>query len=220
VTDFAALAFKEGDRLKTAFHAETTDKIVLFTTAGKFFTLDASKLPGGRGHGEPVRVMVDMDNDSDVVAAFAHRPGRRLLLASTAGNGFLVPEAEVIANTRKGKQVMNVDLPVEARLCIFAGEGDDHVAIVGENRKLLLFPITQLPEMNRGKGVRLQKYKDGGVLDARTFKLAEGLSWTDSAGRVFVKPKEELVEWLGDRASAGRLAPKGFPRSGKFAGNG
>jgi topoisomerase-4 subunit A len=105
-------------------------------------------------------------------------------------------------------------------LCVFAGEGDDHVAIVGENRKLLLFPLTQLPEMTRGKGVRLQKYKDGGVLDARTFKLAEGLSWTDSAGRVFVKPKEELAEWLGERASAGRLAPKGFPRSGKFAGNG
>jgi topoisomerase-4 subunit A len=164
--------------------------------------------------------MVDMDNDSDVLAAFRHQPGRKLLLASTAGNGFLVPLAEVIANTRKGKQVMNVELPVEARLCVFVGEGDDHVAIVGENRKLLVFPLSQVPEMTRGKGVRLQKYKDGGVLDMRTFKLAEGLSWSDSAGRVFVKSKEQLAEWIGDRATAGRMAPKGFPRSGKFNGNG
>jgi topoisomerase-4 subunit A len=220
VTDFATLAFKEGDKLRIAFHAETTDKVVLFTTAGKFFTLEASKLPGGRGHGEPVRVMVDMDNDSDMLAAFRHQPGRKLLLASTAGNGFLVPLAEVIANTRKGKQVMNVELPVEARLCIFVGEGDDHAAIVGENRKLLVFPLAQVPEMTRGKGVRLQKYKDGGVLDMRTFKLAEGLSWSDTAGRVFVKSKDELAEWIADRATAGRMAPKGFPRSGKFNGNG
>jgi topoisomerase-4 subunit A len=220
VQDLATLAFKDGDRLKTAFHAETTDKVVLFTTAGKFFTLEASKLPGGRGHGEPVRVMVDMDNDSDVLTAFRHQPGRKLLLASSAGNGFLVPETDVIANTRKGKQVMNVDLPVEARLCLFAGETDDHIAIVGENRKLLVFPLAQLPEMTRGKGVRLQKYKDGGVLDARTFRLADGLSWTDSAGRVFVKSAEELAEWIGDRASAGRMVPKGFPRSGRFNGQG
>ncbi len=216
VQDLAILTFKEGDKLKIAFHAETTDKIVLFTTAGKFFTLEASKLPGGRGHGEPVRVMVDMDNDSDILAAFKHVPGRKLILASTAGNGFIVPEAETIANTRKGKQVMNVELPVEARLCVFAGEGDDHIAIVGENRKLLAFPMAQLPEMTRGKGVRLQKYKDGGVLDLKSFKLAEGLSWSDSAGRNFVKPKEELAEWLGERATAGRMVPKGFPRSGKF----
>ena len=216
--DMAALAFKEGDGLKTAFHAETTDKMVLFTTAGKFFTLEASKLPGGRGHGEPVRVMVEMENDSDIIAAFRHAPGRKLLLASTIGNGFVVPEAEIIAITRKGKQVMNVELPVEALLCIGVGEDDDHVAIVGENRKLLVFPLEQLPQMTRGKGVRLQKYKDGGVLDARTFKLAAGLSWVDSAGRNFVKSAGELAEWLGERASAGRLAPKGFPRSGKFGG--
>ncbi len=216
VADHAGLVFKEGDKLKTAFPAETTDKIVLFTTAGKFFTLEASKLPGGRGHGEPVRVMVDMDNDSDIIAAFKHAPGRKLVLASTVGNGFIVPETETIANTRKGKQVMNVDLPVEARLCIFAGEGDDHIAITGENRKLLVFLISQLPEMTRGKGVRLQKYKDGGVLDLRTFKLAEGLSWNDSAGRNFVKSAGELAEWMGERATAGRMVPKGFPRSGKF----
>jgi topoisomerase-4 subunit A len=113
---------------------------------------------------------------------------------------------------------MNVELPVEARLCVFMSDGDDHAAIIGENRKLLVFPLSQLPEMTRGKGVRLQKYKDGAVLDLKTFKLAEGLSWEDSAGRTFTKTKEELAEWLGERASAGRMAPKGFPRSGKFSG--
>lgn len=218
VADYSSLSFKEGDRLKAAFHAETTDKVLLFTTGGKFFTLEASKLPGGRGAGEPVRVMVDMDNDADVVAAFRHQPGRKLLLASTLGNGFVVAEADVIANTRKGKQVMNVDLPAEAVLCSFLAEGDDHVAIIGENRKLLVFPLTQLPEMARGKGVRLQRYKDGGVCDARTFAMADGLSWTDSAGRVFVRSAGELLEWIGERATAGRLAPKGFPKSGKFGG--
>lgn len=218
LADLAPLAFKEGDRLKTAVHAETTDKIILFATNGKFFTLGADKLPGGRGHGEPVRVMIDMEADADIVAAFRHEPGRRLLLASTAGNGFVVPEAEVAANTRKGKQVMNVAAPAEARLCVGLGEGDDHVAIVGENRKLLVFPLAQVPEMTRGKGVRLQKYKDGGVRDAMTFRLADGLSWTDSAGRTFVKPAAELAEWLGERAQSGRLVPKGFPRSGRFGG--
>jgi topoisomerase-4 subunit A len=220
VQDLATLAFKEGDRLKTAFHAETTDKVILFTTAGKFFTLEASKLPGGRGHGEPVRIMMDMDSDSDIIAAFRHQSSRRLIVASNTGNGFLVPEAEVVANTRKGRQVVNVEMPVEARLCVFVGEGDDHIAVVGENRKLLVFAMAQLPEMTRGKGVRLQKYKDGGILDAKTFKLAEGLSWTDSAGRIFVKSADELAEWIGDRASAGRMVPKGFPRSGKFHGQG
>jgi topoisomerase-4 subunit A len=190
----------------------------VFTTAGKFYTLAADKLPGGRGHGEPVRVMVDMENDSDIVTAFRHEGGRRLLLASTAGNGFVIPADETLANTRKGRQAMNVKLPVEACLCVPVGEGDDHVAVIGDNRKMVLFRLDQVPEMARGKGVRLQKYKDGGLKDAKTFRLSEGLSWVDAAERVFVKPKAELKEWLGDRAQAGRLAPKGFPRSGRFGG--
>ena len=218
IADFSTLTFKEGDRLRTAFHAETTDKIVVFSTNGKFYTLAGDKLPGGRGAGEPVRLMVDMENDADIVDAFCFRPGRKLLVASTLGNGFVVPEDEVIANTRKGKQVLNVALPVEARICVVVADGDDHVATIGENRKLLLFPLNQVPEMTRGKGVRLQKFKDGGILDARAFRLADGLSWVDAAGRVFVKPKSELKDWLGDRAQAGRLPPKGFPRSGKFGG--
>ena len=214
LSDLSALSFKEGDGLKLAFHAQTTDKILVFTTGGKFYTIGADRLPGGRGHGEPIRIIVDMENDQDIVTAFVHDPARRLLLASHLGNGFVVPEAEVVANTRKGKQAMNVKAPDEAKLCVpVAG---DHVAIVGENRKLLVFPLADVPEMARGKGVRLQKYKDGGVSDIRTFALADGLSWQDSADRTFTRSKDDLAEWIGARASAGRMVPKGFPRTGKF----
>jgi topoisomerase-4 subunit A len=216
LADFEGLSFKEGDKLKLAFHAQTTDKILVFTTGGKFYTIGADRLPGGRGHGEPIRIIVDMDNDQAIVTAFVHDPKRRLLIASHQGYGFVVPEQEVAANTRKGKQVMNIKAPDEAKLCIPVASGHDHLAIVGENRKLLVFPLAQLPEMTRGKGVRLQRYKDGGVSDARPFASADGLSWTDSASRVFVKSSAELVEWTGDRASAGRMVPKGFPRTGRF----
>ncbi|TIL64515.1 DNA topoisomerase IV subunit A [Mesorhizobium sp.] len=214
LTDHSLLTFKEGDSLKLAFHAQTTDKVLVFTTGGKFYTIGADRLPGGRGHGEPIRIIVDMDNDQDIVTAFVHESKRKLLLVSHDGNGFIVPEEEVVANTRKGKQVMNVKAPDEAQRCMpVAG---DHLAIVGENRKMLVFPLAEIPEMGRGKGVRLQKYKDGGVLDLKTFTLASGLSWQDSADRTFIKSREELVEWIGARASAGRMVPKGFPRTGKF----
>lgn len=214
MADFSTLAFKEGDNLKLAFHAQTTDKILFLTTGGKFFTIGADRLPGGRGHGEPIRIMVDMENDQSIVTAFVHDPARTLLLASYAGNGFLVKETDVVANTRKGRQVMNVKLPDEAKLCLPVT--GDHVAIVGENRKMLVFPLAEMPEMTRGKGVRLQKYKDGGVSDVKTFSLETGLSWLDSADRTFNRTKDELVEWIGARASAGRMVPKGFPRTGKF----
>jgi len=216
ITDTAALTFKEGDALKLAFPAQTTDKLLLVTTGGKVYTLGADKLPGGRGHGEPIRIIVDMENDQDILTAFVHEPSRKLVLASTAGNGFVVAESEMIANTRKGKQIMNVGMPDETKLVVPVS--GDHVAVVGENRKLLVFPLVQLPEMTRGKGVRLQRYKDGGISDIRCFAIADGLTWEDSAGRLFTKTKDELVEWLGDRATAGRLVPKGFPRSGKFSG--
>ncbi|MDW6021345.1 DNA topoisomerase IV subunit A [Mesorhizobium sp. BAC0120] len=214
LTDFSVLAFKEGDGLKLAFHAQTTDKILVFTTGGKFYTIGADRLPGGRGHGEPIRIMVDMENDQDIVTAFVHAPGRKLLLASHDGNGFIVPEAEVVANTRKGKQVMNVRAPDEAVRCVFVA--GDHVAVVGDNRKMVVFPLAEVPEMTRGKGVRLQKYKDGRLLDIKTFEMSAGLSWQDSADRTFVKSREELTEWISARAAAGRLVPKGFPRTGKF----
>jgi topoisomerase IV subunit A len=214
LTDFSVLTFKEGDQLKLAFHAQTTDKVLVFTTGGKFYTIGADRLPGGRGHGEPIRIIVDMENDQDIVTAFVHTPERKLLLASHEGNGFIVPEAEVVANTRKGKQVMNVRAPDEAVRCVVVS--GDHLAVVGENRKLVIFPLAEVPEMTRGKGVRLQKYKDGGLLDIKTFDLAAGLSWQDSADRTFVKGQDELAEWIGARAAAGRLVPKGFPRTGKF----
>ncbi|TCA37210.1 DNA topoisomerase IV subunit A [Rhizobium leguminosarum bv. viciae] len=216
IADTATLTFKEGDGLKIAFPAQTTDKILIVTTGGKAFTLGGDKLPGGRGHGEPLRIMVDMDNDQAVLTAFLHDPSRKQLIVSTAGNGFVVPEAELVANTRKGKQIMNVALPEETQLLVPVS--GDHVAVVGENRKLLVFPLAQVPEMSRGKGVRLQRYKDGGISDVRCFAISDGLIWEDSAGRTFTKNKDELAEWLADRATAGRTVPKGFPRSGKFAG--
>ena len=215
LADFSALTFKEGDSLKLAFHAQTTDKILVFTTGGKFYTIGADRLPGGRGHGEPIRIIVDMENDQAIVTAFAHQPGRRLLLASHQGYGFLVPEDEVVANTRKGKQVMNVKMPDEAKRCVPAN--GDQVAIVGENRKMLVFPLGEVPEMARGKGVRLQRYKDGGVSDIKVFTLEQGLSWHDSADRTFNRSAAELAEWTAERATAGRIVPKGFPRTGQFS---
>jgi topoisomerase-4 subunit A len=214
MADTAGLQFKTDDRLKFAFFAETTDKILLFSTAGRFYTLAGDKLPGGRGHGEPLRLMIDMGDGEDVAAAFVHKPDRKLLLVSTDGRGFIVPEADVVANTRKGKQVLGVDGSEEAKLCVEAG--GDHVAIIGENRKMLIFPAAQIPEMSRGKGVRLQKFKDGGVADARTFNKADGLTWMSSAGAVFKRTMTELRDWLGERAQAGRLPPQGFPRSNGF----
>ena len=216
MSDTSSLNFKEGDALKLAFPAQTTDRLLLVTTGGKAYTLGADKLPGGRGHGEPLRIMVDMENDQDVLTAFVHDPQRKLLIASTAGNGFVVPETEMIANTRKGKQIMNVTMPDEAKLVVPVS--GDHVAVVGENRKMIVFPLAQVPEMSRGKGVRLQKFKDGGISDIRCFAIADGLTWVDTAGRSFMKSKDELIEWLGNRADTGHTLPKGFPRSGKFSG--
>jgi topoisomerase-4 subunit A len=214
LTDYATLTFKEGDKLKLAFHAQTTDRVLVFTTNGKFFLIGADRLPGGRGHGEPIRIIVDLENDADIVTAFVHDPNRKLLLISNEGYGFVVPEAETAANTRKGKQVLNVKAPDEAKLCMPVN--GDTLAIVGENRKMLVFALAEVPEMVRGKGVRLQKYKDGGVVDARTFAIDQGLTWQDTAERTFTRSKDELAEWLGARASSGRTVPKGFPRTGKF----
>lgn len=216
LSDYSGLAFKEGDRLKIAFPAVTTDKIVIMSTGGKFFTLTANDLPGGRGHGEPIRILVDMDNDQDILTAFVYKPDEKLLLASHMGNGFIASQTDIIATTRKGKQIMNVKLPDEAKLCVPVT--GDHIAIVGENRKMLIFPISEIPEMSRGKGVRLQRYKDGGVSDISTFNLDDGLNWRDAAERTFTRRADELLEWMGARAGAGRMVPKGFPRSGKFSG--
>ena len=212
--DLSKLEFKQGDELKRVIKASTTDKLVLLTTNGKFFTLEAGALPGGRGHGEPVRLMIDLEENHDIVEMFVLDPTRKLLIASTAGYGFIVSEEEVIASTRKGKQILNVTEPDEARVCVVA-EGD-HIATIGENRKLLVFKLDEVNEMTRGKGVILQRFKDGGLSDARVIKKSEGLTWLDSAGREFTLSWSELREWVGERAQAGRVAPKGFPRSNSF----
>jgi topoisomerase-4 subunit A len=214
--DTSKLDFKQGDELRKAIHAQSTDKLIVFATNGKFFTLEVSMLPGGRGHGEPVRLMIDMEENTDFVEVFVHEPGRKLLIGSTAGHGFIVPEDEVLASTRKGKQVLNVDASDEAKLCVPIAPGADYVATIGDNRKMLIFPIEEINEMTRGKGVILQRIKDGALIDARTFIRKEGLTWIDAAGRTFTLEWKELGDWIGQRAQAGRMAPKGFPRSNKF----
>ncbi|HXE03245.1 MAG TPA: DNA topoisomerase IV subunit A [Methyloceanibacter sp.] len=208
--------FKAGDKLKLLLKAETTDKLLLLTTGGKVLTLAGDRLPGGRGQGEPVRLMVDIEEGQDIVDLFVYRPGQKRVVASLNGNGFIVAEDELVANTRKGKQILNVSGDDEARLIVPAA--GDMVAVIGQNRKLLIFAMDQLPEMARGKGVRLQEYKDGGVADLKTFASAEGLSWTDSSGRTFVKTLDDLKDWIGERAQAGRQPPNGFPRSNRFVG--
>ena len=206
------LKFKDGDGPRFIFHAETTDRLLVFASNGRFYTLSAANLPGGRGMGEPLRLMVDLPNEADIIDILIHKPGRKLLVASSAGDGSIVPEDDVLAQTRSGKQVLNVRADVRAKTC--SPIQGDHVAVVGENRKMLVFALSELPEMGRGKGVRLQKYKDGGMSDVATFAMAAGLSWLDPAGRTLTET--ELAEWTSKRASAGKMAPRGFPRDNKF----
>jgi topoisomerase-4 subunit A len=204
------IKFKEGDRGRFQIHAMTTDKLVLLATNGRFFTLACNELPGGRGHGEPVRLMIELENDQEIVALFVHQAGRKLLVATTGGHGFFVPEDEVLAQKKAGKQVVNVADGEEVKVCTPAA--GDSVAVVGDNRKVLVFPATELPEMARGKGVTLMKFKDGGLLDACAFDKAQGLA--DFNGRTW--PQAELKEYWGARAQSGRLAPKGWPKNGRF----
>ena len=206
------LKFKDGDGAQWIFHAETTDRILVLGSNGRFYTVLGANLPGGRGMGEPLRLMVDLPNEAEIIDIFIHKPGRKLLVASSAGDGFIVPEDEVVAQTRSGKQVLNVRGDARAKIC--KPVLGDSVAVVGENRKVLVFELAELPELGRGKGVRLQKYKDGGLSDAITFNVSEGLSWLDPAGRT--RSELDLSEWSAKRASAGRMAPRGFPRDNKF----
>ena len=206
------LKFKDGDGPRFLIHAETTDKLLLFGSNGRFYTLPGSSLPGGRGMGEPVRLIVDLPNEAETLALFIHKPEGKLLVASTAGDGFVVAEADCLAQTRSGKQVLNTKEGVKAAIC--RPVQGDCIAVVGENRKLLVFPLAELPEMARGKGVRLQAYKDGGLSDAITFTRADGLSWKDPAGRT--RTETDLEEWSAPRAKSGRMAPRGFPRNNRF----
>ena len=205
------LRFKEGDSLFIALHAETTDRLVLFATNGKAFTLKADAIPRGRGDGQPVRLLLDLTNEDAVVAMFVHREGLRYLVAASDGKGFLVKGEDLLAEKRTGKQVLNVDPPAEAAVCAPA-EGDS-IAVIGENRKLLIFPIDQVPEMTRGRGVQLQSYRDGGLADVKVFTRKEGLSWVLGER---TRVETDLRAWIGSRAGAGKAPPNGFPRSNRF----
>ena len=212
----AELKFKDGDGPGQALHAETTDKLMIFASNGRFYTLPVNTLPGGRGMGEPLRLMVDLPNEAQVIAMFPWREGAKYLVASRAGDGFIVGAGDILAQTKTGKQVLNGD----ALLC--RPVSGDHVAVVGENRKMLVFPLAELPEMARGKGVRLQRFGKGGglvkadeLVDAICLTLAQGLSWPMTGGKTRTEP--DLTEWLGKRGSAGRMAPRGFPRDNRFA---
>lgn len=218
------LKFKDGDGPRFIFHAETTDRLLVFASNGRFYTLSAANLPGGRGMGEPLRLMVDLPNEAQIIDILIHKPGRKLLVASDAGNGFMVPEDDVLAQTRNGKQVLNVKADETAMIC--KPVSGDYVAVVSQNGKFLVFPVEELPEMGRGKGVRLQKYNmargrqgtlelDGGLSDITTFNWEEGLRW--SMGGDKTRHEADMSQWLAKRASVGKKAPYGFPRDYKFS---
>ncbi|RJF84152.1 DNA topoisomerase IV subunit A [Azospirillum cavernae] len=203
--------YKDGDSRGFVIPCETTDKLLVFASNGKFFTLGVDKLPRGRGFGEPIRLMIDLGNDVDIVDLFRHQPGRKLLVASDDGRGFQVEEVEVLAQTRSGKQVLNLEDGRSARICHpLTG---DHLAVIGNNRKLVIFPLIQVPLMTRGKGVQLQKYKDASVADVKSFALADGLTWKHGE-RVFTVT--DLTGWLDDRAGVGKMPPNGFPKQNRF----
>ncbi|UEM05592.1 DNA topoisomerase IV subunit A [Skermanella rosea] len=210
--DTSDIKYKDGDRERFVLRVETTDKLIVLGTNGRFYTLGVDKLPRGRGFGEPLRLMIDLANDADLVTLFKHRPGRRLLVAASNGRGFQVEEDEVIAQTRGGKQVMTLGDGVEARFCIPA-EGDT-VAAIGNNRKLLVFPLEEVPVMARGRGVMIQKYTDGSLADLTTFKFSDGLSWKSGER---TRLEADMTPWKGNRGTSGRLPPNGFPKNNRFA---
>jgi topoisomerase-4 subunit A len=208
VEDPSELKFKEGDKLGFLVPAETTDKLLIFASDGRFFTIACANLPGARGHGEPLRLMIELDDRVNIVDVFPHKAGAKRMIASKEGYGFILPEDEALANRKAGKQVLNgealVSLPATG----------DQVAVIGDNGKLLIFPLAELPEMPRGKGVKLQGYKEGGLRDVAVFASDEGLTTVDASGRTRAWP--EWREWTGRRTASGRLAPKGFPATKRF----
>jgi topoisomerase-4 subunit A len=205
--------YKEGDGSRFAVDAETTDRLMIFGSNGRFYTLGVDKLPGGRGQGEPLRLMIDLPNEHETVTMFPHRPGLKLLVASTDGRGFVVEADEALAQTRAGKQVLNPAKDAKASICIPI-EGE-LVALVGENRRMLVVDLAEIPEMTRGRGVILQRYRAGGLVDAKSFRLADGLSWRQ--GETRTRTEFDLTPWRGPRAGAGRGAPQGFPRNNRFS---
>ncbi len=210
--DLAGLKYKDGDRGRFVLRAHTADRLLAFGTNGRFYTIPCDRLPNGRGHGEPLRLMIDLGNDRDIVQLLVHEPGSNLAVAASDGRGFAVPEDAVAAQTRAGKQVLNLSPGVEAQVCVRAN--GDSVAAVGSNRKLLIFPLSELPEMTRGRGVIMQRYAEGGLSDLIVFDLADGLSWRSGQR---TRRETALERWIGKRGQVGRIVPKGFPRSNRFS---
>ena len=214
IAETGTLTFKGDDRLSIAFFTETTAKIIVLATDGRVFSLDVSKLPSGRGYGEPLRLMAELGEDEDVATVLPYEEGGTVLVASTDGRGFVVPMSELAVGTRKGKSLMNPNAPAKAKLMVPAR--GDHVAVVSNDRHFLVFPLSQVPEMARGKGVILQR-SPRGLSDARVFTMAEGLQWRDKSGRTWTVAAKDLQSWIGKRADRGHLPPKGFPRNNRFA---
>ncbi len=214
-----ALKFKEGDGPGHAVHAHTTDRLLLFADDGRVWTLAGDRLPGGRGFGEPLRLLADVDADAAVLDLRVVRP-ERLLLATSDGRGFLADPAAVTAETRKGRQVVNLKEGARLKRVRALGPDDDYLAVIGDNRRLLVFPLAELPVMARGGGVQLQRYRDGGMADATGFRLADGLSWPMGGGSGRTRTETELSPWRAARGAAGRMPPNGFPRDNRFQPNG
>jgi topoisomerase-4 subunit A len=208
----AAVKYKEGDEERFALNVETTDKILLFAGNGRFYTLGGDKLPSGRGLGEPLRLMIDLPPDTEILGLVKYQSDQKFIVASSDGRGFIVKAEDVLAQTKNGKQVLNVGGKIRA--VAFAPAVGDHLAVIGTNRKLLIYPLSELPEMARGRGVILQKYKDGELSDVKSFTLNEGLTWK-SGDRA--RTETDLMAWIGARAQAGRLPPNGFTRSNRFS---
>ena len=210
------LKFKEGDGPAFAFHAQTTDKLLLAVESGRFYTLGADKLPGGRGFGEPVRLMIDIDGEQEIVGLLPASAAEKLLVAANDGRGFIVKAADVIAETRKGKTVVTPRKGAKLKLVKPVSPAHDYVAAIGDNRRLVVFPLPELAELSRGQGVQLQRYRDGGLSDAVTFVFAEGLSWAMGGESGRTRTESDVNPWRAARGAAGRMPPTGFPRDNKF----
>lgn len=211
--DAKGFSYKDGDKQGVILEAQTTDKLLLFASNGRFYTLGADKLPAGRGYGEPLNLMVDLPQGAELVSLQVHVPGQKMIVASSDGRGFIVPSDDVLAQTRNGKQVLNVKEPVSAKFCVALDDADDHIAVIGNNRKMLVFARDEMPEMSRGKGVIIQKYKDGSLSDLKGFVAEQGLSFRYGAG---MRAVDDFAPWIGKRASAGRVPPNGFPKDNRF----
>jgi len=213
----AELKWREGDEPFIHFHAQTTDRLALFASNGRVYTLAGDKLPSARGFGEPVRLFIDLDAEVEIVQLLVVRPEMKLLVASSDGKGFVTTGDATLAETRKGKQLVNVRSGARVAVVRAIPAGADAVAVVGDNRKMVVFPLAELPELSRGQGVTLQRYRDGGLSDAIAFQLAEGLSWTLGGETGRVRTEGDLTPWRAARGAAGRMPPIGFPRDNRFA---